>query len=648
MPVVQTLIPVNPMRENLLFTLFFCLLVSCASAGSGVTISADGDHSYYLGEKVVFSGQNSNLDPTYLFMTGPNLPATGAKLTSPRQPVVSGSPDSFTVVKTNADLTWEYSWYTANLPLDAGTYMIYAANQPKSLDQQGADAAGVGIIVKKPFIMAEVSPAEVTRGQPFTVSGTAEGIPPSVQIWILGRNTFIKATESVNPDASFGYEVRKEVTANLDSGRYFVIVQHPMQNNGFEIDTADKSDLNVNPQDDGTWVYFKPIKDDQGKYTKVFKLGGSGSLQGSDAADALAQALSEREAHDSTYSNDTYTLIPFQVTDAGIPAYQVTVAATAAARQTSSEGTAITISADGDQSYYHGEKVVLRGKSPDADTVYLFITGPNIPAAGGNLASPRTAVISGNPDSFTPVKTKPDHTWEYSWYTAGLMLDAGTFTIYAASKPISKDQLDGTTAYGTVSIIHKKPFILADISPSPVVKGQPFTVSGTAEGDPPSVQVWIIGNNYVYTAKPFVNPDASFTFSGDADLSGKLPEGQNWLFVQHSMQDNRFDIDVSGDYVRNQKPNNGTNLFKITGPGSLQGSDAADALVAAFSEPGACDDTYTVIPFQVTGSGSPASGATPDATAPFPQTAQNPPLPFALLGGAAIIVAGAVVVWRRQ
>ncbi|HNX18289.1 MAG TPA: hypothetical protein PKM50_08210 [Methanoregula sp.] len=33
--------------------------------------------------------------------------------------------------------------------------------------------------------------------------------------------------------------------------------------------------------------------------------------------------------------------------------------------------------------------------------------------------------------------------------------------------------------------------------------------------------------------------------------------------------DNQFDFVVSGDYVRNLKLNNGTNIFKLTDPGSL-------------------------------------------------------------------------------
>ena len=48
-------------------------------------------------------------------------------------------------------------------------------------------------------------------------------------------------------------------------------------------------------------------------------------------------------------------------------------------------------------------------------------------------------------------------------------------------------------------------------------------------------------------------------------------QGQNYLIVQHPMADNQFDIVVSGDYVRDLKLNNGTNLFKTHRPGKPAG-----------------------------------------------------------------------------
>jgi hypothetical protein len=302
------------------------LMISPVSADTGVTIAAQGDQSYYLGEKVVFSGHNYDSDSTYLFitgpgifMTGPGIPNGGGKLTSPQQDVVSGNPGSFTVVKTKPDNTWECPWYTSNVTLDAGTYSIYAVSQPKAKDQLGPTAANVGIIVKKPFITAEISPATISKGVPFTVSGFAEGIPPNVQIWILGKNYYSNSTVSVkSDDASYNYKVPQEVTSHLASGQYFVIVQNPMADNQF--DFVVRGD------------YVSNLKLNNG--TNVFKLTGPGSLQGSDAADALIAAVSDQEANDDTYTNDTYTIVPFQVTDAGSPTPQATAATTAPVQRT--------------------------------------------------------------------------------------------------------------------------------------------------------------------------------------------------------------------------------------------------------------------------------------------------------------------------
>jgi hypothetical protein len=397
-----------------------------------------------------------------------------------------------------------------------------------------------------------------------------------------------------------------------------VIVQHPMADNQFDFVVSGD--------------YVRNLKLNNG--TDLFKLTGSGSLQGSDAADALITAISDQEANDHTYTNDTYTKIPFQVT---APV---------------SADTGVTIAASGVKSYYQGEKVVFSGHNYDSDTTYLFITGPGIfmtgpgiPSGGGKLTSPLQEVVSGNPGSFDTVKTNADKSWEYVYYTHNLNVDAGSYTIYAVSQPKAKDQLNGVS-YASVGIILKKPFITAAISPSSISKGQPFTVNGTAEGEPPSVQIWIIGDNYVFNTTTPVNPGASFTFHGDTQLSGKLPKGQYYLIVQHSMQNNTFDIVVSGDYVRTLQGNNGMNLFRIKGTGSLQGNDAADALIAALSDPKNGDDTFSVIPFMVDDTGISTSEAQPATTTPDQSPTQTALLPFALTG-AFVLVLG-IIVWKRH
>lgn len=310
----------------------------------------------------------------------------------------------------------------------------------------------------------------------------------------------------------------------------------------------------------------------------------------------------------------------------------------------------VTIMTQGSQSYYLGEIVKLSGQNTDTDSTYLFITGPNIPSNGGKLTSPQQGVVSGNTDSFTVVKTKPDHTWDYSFYTANLPYDAGSYTLYAVSSPVAEKQFTDLTAYGTMSIILKRPFISAGISSPSINRGQPFTVTGIAEGLPPSVQIWMIGNNYASATKIPVNTDASFTFTADAALSGALPRGQNYLIVQHPMADNQFAIGISGDYVRDAKLNNGTNLFRITGPGSLQGPDAVDALNAAFNAHETHDDTYTndtftIVPFEITES-TVSTAASP--TLPPEQPTQQVPIQYAVPIGAGALVLVGIVLWKRH
>jgi len=310
----------------------------------------------------------------------------------------------------------------------------------------------------------------------------------------------------------------------------------------------------------------------------------------------------------------------------------------------------VTIAARADQSYYKGEEIVFSGVNTDSDSTYLFLTGPNLPDGGGKLYSPHQTPVSGDPGSFTTVKTKPDKTWEYTWYTANSELGDGVYTFYAVSRPETKDRFNDGTTYGTFSIILKKPFITADIFPSPVSKGQPFTIKGHAKENPGAVRIWIIGDNYVYTTTTPVNPDSSFIFNGDSHLSGKFPGGQCYLIVQHPMQNNQFDIAWSGDWVKNLQLNvggpDGTNLFKITGAGSLQGNDAKEALVAAFSGVNNSDDTYTGIPFQVDDAGISPLQAQPAAAIPVQHQTPASPFQFAPIG--AIVLVLGIAAWSRR
>jgi hypothetical protein len=325
--------------------------------------------------------------------------------------------------------------------------------------------------------------------------------------------------------------------------------------------------------------------------------------------------------------------------------------------------TGVTISAQGDHSYYLGEEVILTGTNYDSDFTYLFITGPGISPDGGKLTAPLRNVVSGDPGSFDKVQTQPDKTWEFPFYSYNLGINPGPYVIYAVSQPKTAGQLTRTDTK-SVSVIFKKPFITAEIKPSDVIKGQPFTVAGYAEGNPGAVQLWIVGDNYVFNTAVPTGSNQSYVFTSTSQILEKIPKGQSYLIVQHPMQNNQPDITRSGDWVQSvqsggSSPNGGTNLFRIAGAGSLQGRDAAEALIAALNDP-KVDDTYTEIPLYVTDYSGTKTGAmsevsfsgssTPQAQAPLATPVQQQtrasPLQFAPLG--AIVVIGIIALSSRH
>jgi PGF-CTERM protein len=268
-----------------------------------VTVVAAGDQSYFLGQEVLLSGTNSETDLVYLFITGPNLPPNGGLMTDPRQPVCMACvPPQFTVTSVLDDNTWEYKWQTANLNIDAGTYTIYAVATPNDkANLAGTQYGTVSVIIRKPFVTAQASQSTVAQGDKLYVRGVAEGQPsPGVAIWIMGKNYVNYNTESVNSDGTFEYEIDGAITSSLTSGQYFVVVQHPMYNDKFD----------VYPKSDGgyPWRYVVgPYPNLSNPENIIFTLQGPGSLQGSDAANALTVAL------DNPSVDDTYTKLQFLI-----------------------------------------------------------------------------------------------------------------------------------------------------------------------------------------------------------------------------------------------------------------------------------------------------------------------------------------------
>jgi len=110
---------------------------------------------------------------------------------------------------------------------------------------------------------------------------------------------------------------------------------------------------------------------------------------------------------------------------------------------------------------YLGDTIPLSGYSPTSNYVYLFLTGPNLPANGVALNDITKRADQGG---FTVVQVNGmDDQWSYKWSTADLNghLDAGIYTIWVVNGPNDLSSLQYAD-YGTISVILGEPSITAN------------------------------------------------------------------------------------------------------------------------------------------------------------------------------------------
>ncbi|NLM30905.1 MAG: PGF-CTERM sorting domain-containing protein, partial [Methanomicrobiales archaeon] len=258
----------------------------------------------------------------------------------------------------------------------------------------------------------------------------------------------------------------------------------------------------------------------------------------------------------------------------------------------------------GTGTYYIGEEITLSGTNTDnPNTVYLFLTGPNLPSNGVKLEDPKQEVItSAGVKDFTTADVKADDTWSKKWNTAGLPLDAGSYTIYAVSKDKDKSGLS-EAKYATASISLRTGFISATTSSATVAKGDKLIISGTAQGNPDNVFVWIFGKNYygqpsaLFVRDANVESDDSFEVELDSADTDSLAGGQYFVIVQHPMGSKIGSNAGSITYNTVAGTITAPDLPAVTIT-DLQAPAAATALINALDSPN-IPDTYVKLTFVV-------------------------------------------------
>jgi hypothetical protein len=114
----------------------------------------------------------------------------------------------------------------------------------------------------------------------------------------------------------------------------------------------------------------------------------------------------------------------------------------------------VATAADIEMEGYLGDTFSLHGFSYVGDSVYLFMTGPGLPANGVTLTDTSLRADQGH---FTVVNVDENQEWSYSWRTSRIQsqIDYGTYIVYVTNKPEDLSHLGETSHYKTLSFFLK-------------------------------------------------------------------------------------------------------------------------------------------------------------------------------------------------
>jgi hypothetical protein len=134
-----------------------------------------------------------------------------------------------------------------------------------------------------------------------------------------------------------------------------------------------------------------------------------------------------------------------------------------------------------------------------------------------------------------------------------------------------------------------------------IANGDSVFIHGIATGHPRNgLQLWIISHNYLKVTTLTVNDDDTYLYELKPADTQNLASGQYFFLVQHPMMNGQFDVvynPSSGKIINKQLDGGrGMEIFTISGSGSLQGPDSAQALVNAIGSQN-IDDTFATYSF---------------------------------------------------
>lgn len=301
----------------------------------------DPDEFFSIGDTVTINLKvGSKVDMAYFYIRGPNLCENGAKPSQPWVCVVDGDASTFDVLQVSSDNENYFKWDTMSTSLEPATYRLFAGSEPAGYTGRTLAVGNandyIDIDLVNPSVNAkfpEEAPGFIAKGDYLVSLWTARGSPGkegtdglygTIRWYILGTNyryTGITSfpllkVDGTNPSPEelaalirgghdfpgySGLNFPRNYTNELMVGDYYVIYQHPMYNNVFDIYPAQ-----------GTTY--------TGTFTNLYSTSGNKHLDltimdTSDALSAMLGLLKDPNIDDSLLTDHFSVMNPFVVID---------------------------------------------------------------------------------------------------------------------------------------------------------------------------------------------------------------------------------------------------------------------------------------------------------------------------------------------
>jgi len=191
-----------------------------SSTTDTMSIAYRGSGGFFIGNTIIFDGNNSVGNVTVLRLTGSGLPAEGVPLYD-----LNGEPGSGNSVDVNPDGTWRFIWYTSNIKgiekLQTLRYTVTAMDLARP-----ENVAATSVYLRKPEFSIIAQPDTVKSGEYVQLVGNAENGISTVKIEVTDLSGNIMGTYESAVSAS-GY-FNNGFHANLPLGQYYITITNPV------------------------------------------------------------------------------------------------------------------------------------------------------------------------------------------------------------------------------------------------------------------------------------------------------------------------------------------------------------------------------------------------------------------------------------